>query len=227
MIKIFKSKYSRNIFIEGVAHGEADDFIYVRNGDKFIIDRINTKVKEVNNVHYSKFSKEDGSAFSDADEFEDYLAETFTDDFLLPYYRFIKGVQPVLNDTGALYDLPSLDFEIKDAGSYEVSVSYIWSYDSTSGDIIVESNLTKHDNSVSEVLSHVEEPQDSNGVGVNLIDVTGQNDNTGTDQKRPEKFIETFDLQPGNHSVDFAFRGTQAGAEATVYKYQISIKRVL
>lgn len=145
----------------------------------------------------------------------------------LPFYKSISVNEGIINNTGAIFNIDNLPFDIPEAGKYQVGLSYVWSYDSTTGDIQVVSELTKQDNTVVEVLSHREEPQDAGGIGVDLpTTLLGVNDNTGTDQKRPSTFVFNFDLVEGTHSLSFDFRGTQAGAEATIYKYNLWVKRV-
>lgn len=142
------------------------------------------------------------------------------------FYQSIQSDNGIINNTGALFNLANLDFVIPADGKYTIGLDYVWSYDTTTGDIQVISELTKQDGSVLQVLEHREEPKDSAGIGVALPTTAGGNDNTGTDQKIPESFSFDFDLSEGSHSLSFDFRGTQAGAEATIYKYSLWVKRV-
>lgn len=92
MIKIFKSKDSKNVFIRGVADGTADDFIYARDGDYFAIDRINTNIKEVNNTHFSKFQDFNGNTFNSANEFELYLISEIENEYMISQQDLVSYV---------------------------------------------------------------------------------------------------------------------------------------
>lgn len=75
MIKIFKSQNTKQIYIETVASGFSEDFVYYRNGDLFTIDRVNTKIVEVNEANYSLFVDNNGNSFGSANDFETYLVD--------------------------------------------------------------------------------------------------------------------------------------------------------
>lgn len=82
MIKIFKSPNTDIVYIETVTEGFPEDFTFSRNGDRFTIDRVNTKIVEVNNALYSLFIgiTENGEEinFDNGDLFESYLNNIFT-----------------------------------------------------------------------------------------------------------------------------------------------------
>lgn len=100
MIKVFKSSDSKQVYIEGVAFGAAEDFQYTRDGDLFTIDRINTKVVEVNKASYTLFSDGDGQAFADADAFEAHLTSLLVIETLVTTAEL-----PQVQDGASAYDI--------------------------------------------------------------------------------------------------------------------------
>ena len=77
MIKIYKSKKTKLIYIETVTFGASEDFYFIRDGDLFTIDRKNTKITEVRKARYDIFEGigEDGELliFDSPDKFQLYL----------------------------------------------------------------------------------------------------------------------------------------------------------
>lgn len=82
MINIYKSLYSKQVFIEGVKPAFPEDFSYSRNLNNFNIVRTSTGVTEINKAPYDLFIGRDSLGnpitFSTAQLFEDYLNEILT-----------------------------------------------------------------------------------------------------------------------------------------------------
>lgn len=83
MIKIYKSDKSRHIFIEGVSWGSFDDMGYQRNGNSFSLDRNSDGIFEVANVDFSEFIDAEDNGFASADDFETYLQNILTDEYIV------------------------------------------------------------------------------------------------------------------------------------------------
>lgn len=102
MIKVFKSKDTGLFYVETVSEGSPEDFTYVRNEDLFSIDRINTKVVEVNNAKYDLFIGLDDNnnliEFNNADDFEKYLKEQLKLDINSNLNPFISSISGILKN---------------------------------------------------------------------------------------------------------------------------------
>lgn len=77
MVKIFKSDKTQLIYIQRVGSVPSEDIKYIRDGDKFTIDRINTKIVEIYELPYTEFRDFQNNSFASADAFEDYLLDMF------------------------------------------------------------------------------------------------------------------------------------------------------
>ncbi len=128
---------------------------------------------------------------------------------------------PVCTQLTSFQQALRLDYDIPEAGNYELSVSYIWSYNATNNDFIARVQINDTDIFV----EHEQEPRDSAGTGIIVDAIEGGSFNTGTDQRLPFSYSEVITLPAGVGFVDLDIRNQQSNLSATVYKASITLKR--
>ena len=114
----------------------------------------------------------------------------------------------------------SLNTTIPSTGNYKISWTYEWSVNSTQNDFEARIQV---DNSTT-ILNHIQEPKDSGGSGVTVINLDGGTFNSGTDQRHVESGFDIINLTSGSHVIDLDMANQVNGTEATIYKAIISIE---
>lgn len=149
---------------------------------------------------------------------------------VLPFYDSIKKIsndvdQVGINQTTTLEDWLVLNVTIPETGNYDIDWTYVWSFNDGSQDFIAQ--ILLDGSPISTYSEHVQEPKDSAGAGVNLLNTTGGVTNTGTNQRhRTTGFEPERNLTAGAHTVTIQWAGSQANDEAAIYEGAIRIKRV-
>lgn len=149
---------------------------------------------------------------------------------VLPFYASIKKIsnavdQVGVNQTTTLENWLVLSVNIPETGNYDIDWTYVWSLNGSANDFIAE--ILLDGNPISTYSQHVQEPKDSAGVGVNLLNTTGGITNTATNQRhRTTGFEPEVNLTTGNHTIAIQWAGSQANYEAAIYEGAIRIKRV-
>jgi len=149
---------------------------------------------------------------------------------VLPFYDSIKKVsnavdQVGINQTTVLEDWLELSTTIPETGNYDIDWTYVWSFNDTGQDF--EAQILLDGSPISTYSAHIQEPKDSAGGGIDLLNTTGGVSNTSTNQRhRTAGFEPEVNLTAGVHTVTIQWAGSQNNDEATIYEGAIRIKRV-
>lgn len=149
---------------------------------------------------------------------------------VLPFYASIKKISDAvseigINQTTTLEDWLILNVNIPETGNYDIDWTYVWSFNDGGQDF--EAQILLDGSPISTYSEHIQEPKDTAGTGVNLLNTTGGITNSGTDQRhRTSGFEPERNLTAGPHTVTIQWAGSQSNDEATIYEGAIRIKRV-
>lgn len=149
---------------------------------------------------------------------------------VLPFYDSIKKVsddvsEVGINQTQILEDWLTLSTTIPETGNYDIDWTYVWSFNDSGQDFIAE--ILLDGSPISTYSQHVQEPKDSAGAGIDLLNTTGGITNSGTNQRhRTAGFEPEVNLSAGVHTITIQWAGSQNNDEATIYEGAIRIKRV-
>lgn len=133
---------------------------------------------------------------------------------------FARRTDGLVNQTTTEFTYLTLTTTVPEAGDYKISWSYNWSLNSTGSDIIIRVLQ-----GVTELLNHIEEPQDSAGTGINLTNTTGGTTNTGTDQRRNEAGFDVVSLAAGSNTFTLTLNSNVASTEAALYKACLTLEK--
>lgn len=143
-------------------------------------------------------------------------------EFWREFEDFLKENQPKLNQTTTMGNYMTFTPNVPVNGFYEISVTMIWSLNATDTDLNAEL-VVGGDTSV----FINQEPKDAAGTGVTAQNINGGSNNTGTNQRHPVTWTETYSLSAGNVPIALNFRQSGfSNDEATIYEAEIRIKRI-
>ena len=139
-------------------------------------------------------------------------------------FEFAIEEQGLINQTTSFVEYLTLPFTLAEESTLRVSFKFVWSLNSTQADHDTRIQL---DNTTT-IFEQVIEPQDSGGTGITLPTTSGGTANTGTNQR----FTKTgFDLvqnvSAGAHFIDLDWRASATNQEATIYRAQIVVEKLI
>lgn len=149
---------------------------------------------------------------------------------VLPFYASIKKISNAVNQVGVnqtttFADYLTLNVNIPETGNYDIDWRYVWSYNDGGNDF--RSLILLDGSPISTFNEHRQEPKDTGGGGINLLNTTGGVTNTGTNQRyRLSDFEPEVNLTAGVHTITIQWAGSTTNDEAAIYEGAIRIKRV-
>lgn len=158
--------------------------------------------------------------FADPTVLQDLVTMGFSD--RRDFHRVIQRIDVLINDTNVLQSYINETIAVPEQGDYLVSVWVVYSHDSVSNDIFIDSTIDGQNYRFIR-----EEFQDSAGVSVAGINVTtGAIGNSGTDQIRTATNKLLLSDFSGDLSLDLEWRAQTSGNESTIHRAIIEVKRV-
>lgn len=127
-----------------------------------------------------------------------------------------------INNTTTLVTWLSLTINVPVAGNYDLDWFYNWSHNNLSRDfigyVLLDGNI---------IAEHTQEPKDVGGSGINLSQVGGGNQNSGTSQRYAfSGFLPDEPLSAGAHTMLIEWSSSEENDKATIYRGSLRAKRI-
>lgn len=139
----------------------------------------------------------------------------------IDYKVFASFNTPIGTQSDTFQQALRLNYDIPQAGNYKLSVSYIWSVNTTGSNFEAQVEI----NDTDLFCEHAAEPQDAGGGGVIVNAIEGGTFNSGTDQRLGYAYADVINLPVGAGFIDLDIANQVANTEATFYRASLILER--
>lgn len=232
MNRVFIDKLSKEFFINGVGSASIASTTFIRSGNRFTVKNDKTNGYLCRNSNYTTFLKEDGTQFSSADEFENYLLDIldkgiyenrfYTTSSDVSKWQNNRTTQGLLNQQFNVFESYLITtFKPIITGVYKLHSNIIWSNNTTGDNFIAELNIIGNglDKSI-QFVSIESKDIGGNGAVLNVIanNTIVSNINTGTDIRNTANATDLITLEKGkDYTLTTKWKTQTSNDEGAIY----------
>lgn len=139
-------------------------------------------------------------------------------------FEFDVEEQGLINQSTTFAQYSRLNFTLDAISTIRVSFKFVWSLNTTGSDHVTQIQL----DDTTTIFEQQIEPQDSGGTGIVLPVVGGGTTNTGTNQRFTKTGFDIVEnVSAGAHFIDLDWRCTVTNTEATIYRAQLVVEKLI